>query len=794
MILVRRYKTRLLASPVWAAALVMLSVCCAAHGAEAPVGVALITDGPQHQLPEVEEIFRAELEVLTNGEFELAWTVIPSGWSAEGVEKALTQAYGDPGVDLVLVLGLAANQLAINRPSFPKPTFLPLIVVPELLGAPSADGRSGRRNLNYLADRASSAEDLATFQRVVSFSHAAVLLDSVLLSALPGAPALMQAAMPGVRFTMVGHDGVDHDLIARFPADVDAVLVGDLSRMPSAEFDRLVDQLAARGIPGFSLVGERDVRRGLLAADGVETDFTRIARRNALNMQAVLLGERAQDQPVYFEGKRELTINMETARRIGLSPRFDVLSEARLINIERAVDTAALTLDSVARLALERNLDLAASRLDVAIGGQEVLTARSALLPQVGVGASYTARRDEPLARGPGAAERSSSGALTLNQLIYSESATAGYQQQKLLQRGREALFDADRLDRILEATTAYLQALRAQTQMEIQSENLNLTKTNLELAQDRVRIGSASKADVFRWESNLASARSAMLDALTARQQTRESLNRVLSRPITTPVTLEKPSKDTPFSMSAEAFDELIDSPRKFGWFVEYTVNFGLEVAPELRQLQAQIDAVERDIVARRRSYWLPEFSVQAQYLDSIDASGLGSGSDFDALNDWNISLSGSLPLFSGGARRAALSRSSLQKQQLGLLYAAAEERVEESIRAAFHAAQSSYINIDFSQRGAQAARENLALVSDAYGQGTVSIVELLDAQNQSLAASLSANNAVHDFLIDVMQLQRAAGQFDFLLPPATRAERAEALRNYIERRAAALNEPGGR
>ncbi len=779
-----------------AAYLLGLCLCCFALApavwAQKRFDVAVIGDGEQYQLQDLGPLFLEELTELTRGEFDVEYHPLLADWSVSSVYEAMDAAYADPSIEMVLVLGFAGNQLGVFRDDYPKPTFLPLVFNPEILGAPIDDNRSGKKHLNFLADRVPVAEDIASFQRVVPFRNAIVLSDQIIIDALPRGPEVVRDAAPEAEINFVGHDGSNHDLLPLIPPGIDAVLLGGLPRLPDQLFDVLLLGLANRGIPSFSLVGENEVRRGALASDTVQTDFRRLARRNALNMQAVMLGEQAADQPIFFDGKRQLTINMETARRIGLSPRFDVLSEAVLISAESQADGPELDLETVARLALERNLDLAASEYNVRIGEQEVLGARANLLPQLSLGGAYTTRRDQALTRGAGSPERGSSAALTLNQLIYSESATSGYQQQRVLQRGRRAAYDAARLDSVLEATTAYLQALRADTQVEIQQDNLTLTKSNLELARDRVRVGSASNADIYRWEANLASARSAVLSALAARNQAYDLLNRVLNNPITTRLRLAKSDRSDPFTMPSEEFDELINNPRSFGWFVDLNVADGLASAPELVQLQSQIDAVERDVTAKRRAFWLPDFSLQAQYADSIDAAGLGSGTAFDSINDWNVSLNGSIPLFAGGSRRSDLSRSTLQLEQLALQRAATAERIEQNIRAFFHAAQASYVNIELSERGAEASRKNLELVSDAYGQGTVSIIDLLDAQNQSLSADLAANNAVHDFLIDIMNLQRATSSFDFLLPASEQAERNQMLLDYLQRRAAETNQRG--
>lgn len=775
-----------MAARFWAIIFVALLglVVTPASRAARPVGIAVVTDGPAYQLEDVEETFRTELTELIGDEFDVQFRTLAADWSTRSVANAMTSAYQDPNIDLVLVLGFAANQLVVSRETFPKPTFLPLVFNPDLLNAPAGATGSGKPNLNYLADTIPFSDDLASFQRVVPFSNAVLLTDQVIISSLPDAPALVREQAKGVAFTFIGHDGVNHDLLAQIPANTDAVLLGGLPRMPRDAFDALIGGLTDRDLPTFTLVDESEVRRGALASDTVQTDYRRLARRNALNIQAVLLGERAQDQPVSYSGKRRLTINMETARAIDLSPRFEVLSEAELLNPEPVSNGPTFDLVSVARMALDGNLDLAASAFDVEVGEQSVATARANLLPQISVSGSTTTRRDNPLTRIPGSPERSTAGAVTLNQLVYSEAARAGYQQEKSLQDGRVAALDAVRLDQVLNATTAYLDALRAGNQLKIQQDNLSLTKSNLELARDRVRAGSASNADVFRWEARLATARSDVLSAIALQRQSFDALNRLLNRPIGTTMQLSMPAKDDPFTMSANDFDALVDNPRRFGWFAEYAVQNGLERAPELAQLRAQLAALERDVTARRRAYWAPDVNVQAQYADNINASGVGSGTVFDEANDWSVSLNASWPLWDSGTRRAQLSRARLQVEQLRTQIDATSQRIEQNIRAAMYSAQASYVSIELSESGAEASRKNLALVSDAYRQGTVSIIDLLDAQNQSLQADLAANNAVQDFLINVMNLQRAVSSFDFLLSPQEQDARSTAIFEYIENR----------
>ena len=98
-------------------------------------------------------------------------------------------------------------------------------------------------------------------------------------------------------------------------------------------------------------------------------------------------------------------------------------------------------------------------------------------------------------------------------------------------------------------------------------------------------------------------------------------------------------------------------------------------------------------------------------------------------------------------------------------------------------HFAQAAYGQIDLSATAAEATRKNFELVADAYARGTISIIELLDAQDASLTATAASVDSLYNFLITIMAVQRAVGGFDFLLPQDQRIALANEMRAYLKR-----------
>lgn len=748
------------------------------------VVVAVVSDGPSDRFAEQHQKYIDELLALTSNEFDVQIRRLTGEWTRESINVVLDSAYANPEIDMVLVTGFLANQIAAIRRDYSKPTFLPQIVDTGLIVGDPAIGRSGVRNLNYLSAYANFAEDLDTLSRFTPYRELILFVDAGLLSAIPALydAALAACAERGINLREITHDGVDHELMNRVPAETDAVFIAGLPRMPEEAFDRLIQAINAAGLPSYSFAGVTDVERGLLVTDSEPRDVDRQARLNALNMQAVMLGGRAENQPTESQRKEQLTINMATARAIGLSPSFELLMDAVLLNQDVEASGEQYGLVEIARLALDQNLDLQAETFGVRAGIEEIARARSNLLPQIGASAGQTLRKDSPSVAAGVFAERSSDAAISLDQLLYSDAASANLKIQKELQRTRVASLDEFRLDVVQAATTSYYTVLNARSQLAVQENNFRITRANLELAQDRVRLGMSTRADVYRWQAEVARAQISVLNARAALNQSWETLNRILHKPQGERLALREATFDEPFVMSHKEFDQLVQSPRDYAQFSRFYIDRALRQAPELEQLTAQIAAKRRELTSQRRAYWLPDISIGGLYTSNLDQSGLGAGPQSGQdLNDWSVGIQATLPLFSGGLKKANVSRASFELRQLESLRASTEERVEETIRNQLHAAQAAYQQIDLADSAAEASSKNFSLVSDAYARGTVTIIELLDAQDTSLAASAAAAESLYSFLITIVSLQRAIGGYDYLLSPEERDALAAEFRQTL-------------
>lgn len=740
------------------------------------IRVAVVTDGPTTRQLLTAEVIEREIASVAGAGLKI---VLPADkrfagdWSLEGAAAVLERALADRDVDVVLTLGILTSQQAARRMSLPKPVIAPLVIDPVLQDYPLIEGRSGRHNFTYVADFKSVATNVRAFHDIVGFKHMVALVENSLLAALPAlsGKATELAAALNIRIDIVRVGDDVNAVFASLPPGVDAVYVTPL-RFNEAQGRELARGLAQRKLPTFSVTGRTDVEAGLLmTTGGAERDTDRLARRLAIMIQRIAQGEDPAQFDVAFPTSQRLVINMEVAREIGFSPRWQYLADAEQLHAE-AGGAQPLTLLGAMRAALDANPALAASRERLGSAVDDVRIARSELLPSLSASAART-RIDDDRASPLTQAEDTTSAGLAFSQVIYSERAWAGYSIAKSLGAAQEQSQRADMLNTLTNAAAAYLNVLRAKSVEEVRRRNTENTRKNLEISRVREEVGLAGRSDYLRWVAQLARDKQTLLAAESSRRQAETDLLRILHRPASQPFSTVETGIDDPLTLvSSPRTQAFLDTPAKWAVFMEYAVHTALENAPEIKQAGSVLEARQRALTSAGRSYYLPDLALVSNGSKFTDKSGAGSLSVPGAPDDesWSVSLQATLPLLTGGLRGAERSQARHEMRASEADRLATMDAVEAQTRLVLHQTASSWPAIDLSREAQAAADENLANVTEAYARGAVSVTDLIDAQETALLNGLSATDAKYGFMTDFINVLRSMGDFEILLDPASR------------------------
>ena len=758
----------------------LLAVCLlpfAARAASYPgsrqIRIGVITDGSTPADKAAVALFQKEIRKIVDNEHEVSF---PAEFNQSGqdtraeVKKALDKMFASPRVDIILALGIISSSEVLSRKRIPKPVIAPYVA--DFVLKERQQQKLSSRNLICIDSMYYLDQDIETFRKIVPFQHVALILDEREAEAFSNLERLVEefAARHHLTVDVVTAGAQADPVLKRIGEGVEAVLVGPLWHFDDEQVEILARGLIARRIPGFTIWDSHQVDLGLYAGLEARAKQDILARRTAVAVMDIILHENPADIDIGFIRDRDLTINMATARAMNILPSVLITSSARLINDQPVGRGPRRNIKAVVDEAVKANLKLQSARIAVRAGQQKVEESKADLLPRIDLNSGATVIDHDRARSGGGMTpQRAWTAGASGSVLLYSDEVWAGYKSEKHLQKGREMDRERVRLDVTYQASVFYLNLLRARSIERIYKDNLKLTEANLKRARIRVSTGAAGPDEVYRWQTKYAEDRRQVLYRESDTFDAMEAVNRVMHRPLEEEFLPEETTLQDPlFIMGDQFFCSLMEKPVYFNRFRRFAIEEAVAIRPELKIYEAAIKAKKRLATAAKRAYWLPEFSVDWSVDQYLADSGHGERDDNDHLDDtdWRVGVYARFPLFEGGKKMA---RSGRLEEEVSLLHNdqnAAAEAISQGVLKALNRTRASYPSITLTRQAAEAARKNFDLVTDSYVQGIKSIVDLLDAQNQSLNADLNAANAVYDFLIDYMGVERSLGEFVIFLP----------------------------
>jgi outer membrane protein len=719
-----------------------------------------------------------ELQALLSSKYKIQMPAdkrMDSDWSADKAAAYYHQLSKDRTVDIILGFGVLSSSVIAREKHFTKPVIVLGIINPEIYHVAALSQRaSGVPNFSYVLFNQSIERDLDTFFRIYPYKNIGIVFFDEIINLNLFSSDSFKAAMEknNTRYTVIPVGKSINDVLTSLK-DVDALYLGHLGELETKEKVRLIEELITRRLPvfGFSV---KDTRLGALAAITPEENMSKIIRRIALDIEAVLEGGNLADLPVHLSFEEKLTINMETARRIKFSPDFSILSQAELLNEFQNKNAELLDLKQVMQQAVEANLALKIQELIVKSDEKDVDLAKSKYLPTFTISANGVQidknRAEKVLGT---TAERTISGKVSLEQVIYSEPALANISIQEHLLTASEQYQEQVKLDIMLEAGEAYFNILAARTFVDLRKENLNRIKKNLEISKQRQTVGFSSPSDVYRWESQLATETKNLIEAKNTLRLTRIQLNEILHNPLDDKYTIKDVLTQDSVASVVAKFKTHVRNPHSLQILTRFLIEEAKRKSTEVQQLNASIAAMERSLISIKRQRYLPVLGLRAE-ADHVFSRN-GAGSDTTQIygltmekedTQWSVGINASLPLFQGKEISHKSAQTKIELKKLKQQKAYLLQNIEMNVRAKVLDLALSAANLDLSRRSADFAGKSFDMVQDAYSKGAVSIVELTDAQTNRLNAELAAFNSVYDYNKNLLRTQRAMSDFLFTKP----------------------------
>jgi outer membrane protein len=411
----------------------------------------------------------------------------------------------------------------------------------------------------------------------------------------------------------------------------------------------------------------------------------------------------------------------------------------------------SLDLKEALRLAWKANPNLQISRLQALIAGEQVVRARSGLLPQVKTQVSQTIY-DDPLKFTIGGGglgfpqtNRNFWGSQTsVNQLLFDFWGTPSKYMAAV--KGQQAsLLDTaqTRDDVFLTVAQGFFKTLRAKKLVEVAKQEVLDLKEHLRLAQDQYQFGVVTFNDVLQAKVSLADAEQRLIVAETDYIDLRSTLNKVLMLPVTAATVL----KDEKVDLKAWALGEATDA--------------ALKQRSDLKASQERIHQQEK-VVTETRAQFFPQFSAQAGHFYQVNNSLLHNHQWFLIFGmNWNI--------FSGLDTKAALSQAKLKVQQLQEQHKDMNEQVQLDVQKAYLKIKETVDRIRSTETAVTQGEENLRLNEERYKESVGTATDVIDADTLLTRTRVNYWTAVYDHQMAKAQMLWSIGGINELLPQET-------------------------
>lgn len=429
-----------------------------------------------------------------------------------------------------------------------------------------------------------------------------------------------------------------------------------------------------------------------------------------------------------------------------------VVASVAFVSATPAVHAAAppgavtdLTLDQALAMARKRNRSLFVERARLAQAQTNIEQAWAALFPTIAAQGKYThndfsdVRVGVPFGSPNGVLktlqpQEQLDGAINLSMPLIAPPAYPALEAVKANVRASEANFEVSEDQVLFSVAQTFYAAGIADEVLVARHSSVDVARATLENARTRKEAGTVTKVDLDRAELALVRAQQQEREAITGRDQTYRALATLIQA-------------DAPFHVSipAAAAPYQIDG---------HSMDMALHLRPEFRAFEETVRSAD----GQRRAYfwrWAPTLSAfgYARAFNYVNFAG--------NQHTWGVGLQLDWVIYDGGTRDAQRHLAAAQADEALARTEVLRDSINDDLVNGSRSLDTKQKAVETAERSVTLAHETLDLVRTQYEAGSVTQVDLLQAQDSLVAVQESLAQAHYDVAIADLTLRRAVGTF---------------------------------
>lgn len=407
-----------------------------------------------------------------------------------------------------------------------------------------------------------------------------------------------------------------------------------------------------------------------------------------------------------------------------------------------------LSLEEAVRITLENNYSIKIAENDLEIADRNVNRANAGMLPAVtGNLTENNSIQNSSQTRATGETTEITNGrgsnlnyGVGLNWTVFDGLRMfARYDQLKELEKLGDANLQLNVLNTLGLVYERYFNLVQQQQQLRALDTAVAISRLRVNTAQTRFEVGKAARLEVLNAQVDYNTDTTNLLSQQVLYRNTRIALNEVMARDVNALFTVE----------------------------VDFRIDENLQIGDLLNQAMQQNPQLRAALVSKR----IAELDLKQVKADRYPVIGLNTGYNFSrsksalgfaTLNTgrgFTYGFTASMNIFNGFLQRRTEKNFETLIRNADLDYQQVNQSVNSQLASAYQTYLTNLSLVDLEERNRELASQNLDITLTRYRLGTITQVEIRDAQLNYLNASVRLSNARFEAKLAETTLKQISG-----------------------------------
>ena len=301
--------------------------------------------------------------------------------------------------------------------------------------------------------------------------------------------------------------------------------------------------------------------------------------------------------------------------------------------------------------------------------------------------------------------------------------------------------------DAAYSAIVAYYSILKAEKTLQVKEAVLKQRQENLKLTESLYKAGIRSKSYYLNSQIQLGNSEVSIIDGRNSVKMAKSDLNTLMGL---APEAELKVADDLEYKRSEITYEQalVLSFKNRFEW---------LKLLKQREESEILLSLAEKTL--------LPAISIDGSYNLSLDQYARDSSAwthkgSLDQNSSWGITLSATYAIFDGGVNSLKAENAKISVKVVDLQIENLSRAIMNEVFFEWNDLTRLFSSIPVFEKQAALSKENLEITRSQYREGSVSFLDLVDAEANFSSNQISYYQSIYDFKAQNADLLRSIGQ----------------------------------